>query len=116
MTYSELKTMVQDTLQRGNVAQAVPGWIALAEARFNRELRTRQMIVRATAPLQESFISLPPDWLETLNLEVYDDPRRPLQLVTMQQSDKVLSEASPGALFYTIHGGSIEVKPIRRKR
>ncbi len=113
MNYATLQTRIQDTLQRGDVAQAVPGWIELAEARFNRELRVRQMITRATAILQESFIRLPSDWLETRNLEVEDDSeRRPLQLVSMQESDKIKAEASTGALFYVIHGDSIEIKPF----
>jgi len=113
MNYTELRALIQDTLQRGDLAAAVPGWIQMAEARFNREMRVQQMLVRATASVEKSFIRLPSDWLETRNLEVEDEEqRRPLQLVTMQESDKIKGEAAKGALFYVVHGGSLEIKPF----
>ena len=51
-TYSELKTSVADWLNRSDLTSAVPDFISLAEAQVERRLRTRQMIVRATATIE----------------------------------------------------------------
>lgn len=111
MDYSELQLLVQDTLQRGDVAPAVPSWIQLAEARFNRELRVQQMVVRAYANLNESFIELPEDWLEALNVELHTEPPRPLEFITLQEADKVRARSERVARYYVIHGKELEVVP-----
>ena len=111
MNYTSLQLLIQDTLQRGDVAPAVPSWIEMAEARFNRELRVRQMLTRAYAQLQESFIELPTDWLQARNVELYVDPPRPLEVITMQEADLVRARGETIARYYVIHGAELEVVP-----
>ena len=47
--YNELAAAVAAWLARGDLADRIPGFIALAEAAFNREFRVRAMEQRATA-------------------------------------------------------------------
>ena len=51
-TYTELKTSLADWLYRSDLASVIPDFISLAESQVERQLRTRQMIVRATAGLR----------------------------------------------------------------
>jgi hypothetical protein len=41
--YSTLQAAIADELARADLASAIPTFIQLAEANFNRELRVRQM-------------------------------------------------------------------------
>ena len=111
MNYTDLQYLIQDTLQRGDIAPAVPAWIQMAEARFNREIRSRKQLTRAYAELQESFIELPEDWMEAANVELYTQPPRPLEVITMQEADKVRARGESVARFYVIHGKELEVVP-----
>lgn len=118
MNYDDLKAMIQDTLQRGDVAPAVPSWIRLAEARFNRELRVWQMITRATTTAApgagSSFVTLPGEWLHAQNVQLNADSSgvRPLTYITLQEADKLRAGgATSGARFYTLHAGQLELVP-----
>ncbi len=64
-TYTELKASVADWLNRTDLTSVVPDFIALAEAQIERTLRTRQMIVRATASIDTEYSAVPADSLET---------------------------------------------------
>ena len=46
-TYTELKASLADWLNRSDLTTTIPDFISLAEAQIERQLRTRQMIVRA---------------------------------------------------------------------
>jgi len=48
-TYSELQTAVANWLDRDDLTDRIPEFIALAEARFNRVLRLRSMESKQTA-------------------------------------------------------------------
>ena len=47
-TYTELKDAIADWLDRSDLTARIPDFIALAEARINRERRIRPMEVRST--------------------------------------------------------------------
>ena len=48
-TYSELQTAAANWLDRSDLSDRIPEFIALAEARFNRILRIRDMETVSTA-------------------------------------------------------------------
>ena len=63
-TYTDLKASIADYLARSDLTAAIPDFITLCEAKLNRELRCRQMEVRATTSVDTSstspeFITLP---------------------------------------------------------
>lgn len=117
-TYTELLGAVEDWLNRVGQPELIargPDFIALAEARHNRELRVRQMVKRATATLEAGFITLPGDWLEAKNIQLNLNGRpRKLEYVTLERADDIRASRmfdSTGPTFFNITGGQLEVVP-----
>ena len=114
-TYAELKTSVGDWLNRTDLATAISDFVSLAEAQIERQLRTRQMIVRATASIGTEYSAVPADFLETKSLKLNTNPVTALQFDTVDALDTLsnttyLSSGKP--LRFSIVGGQIRVLPI----
>ena len=114
-TYAELKTSVGDWLNRTDLATAISDFVSLAESQIERQLRTRQMIVRATASIGTEYSAVPADFLETKSLKLNTNPVTALQFDTVDALDTLsnttyLSSGKP--LRFTIVGGQIRVLPI----
>jgi len=75
-TYSELKTTIASYLARSDLTAMIPTFIQLAELRLRRELRTRQMLVVATASTTggDSTVGLPTDFLSMRDIHVNTNP------------------------------------------
>ena len=75
-TYSELKTTIASYLARSDLTAMIPTFIQLAELRLRRELRTRQMLVVATASTTggDSTVGLPTDFLAMRDIHVNTNP------------------------------------------
>lgn len=69
MTYDELLAAVEAWANRADLAQQIPTFVQLAEARFNRVLRTSQMVGRSIITTASSYLSLPTDFLEVISLK-----------------------------------------------
>ena len=117
-TYTELTESIADWLNRvgqPELAARAPDFIALAEARHNRELRVRQMVKRAKASLESGFITLPGDWLEAKNVQINIDGRpRKLEYVTLERADEIRASRiydSAGPRFFNVTGSQLEVVP-----
>jgi len=62
-TYSDLKTSVATWIKRSDLTAIIPDFISLAEARINRELRTRNMVTRTqNTAVDSEFVTLPTDF------------------------------------------------------
>lgn len=113
MIYSELKTTVADWLNRGDLATQIPTFIELAEATFNRKIRHRSMLARATTALDAQFTGLPVDFLEAKNVQLNSTPVVSLEYLTMEQADKFRALYPSGQpMYYTVVGDQIEVVPV----
>lgn len=112
--YAELKSAVADWLNRADLTSAIPNFVALAEAKFNRDLRTRQQVKRAYATLTGQYIQLPTDWAEGINLQLNVNPVRVLDFVTTDQADRIKARryGDTDADAYTIVGSQLEVIPV----
>jgi hypothetical protein len=113
-TYSGLKTTIADYLNRDDLTSIIPSFITLAEAKFNRKLRVRQMVKRATATIDTQYFAFPSDFLQAKELQLNTSPITYLQYVTQNQGDYgseyvFLSAGKPA--YYTIIGSQIEVIP-----
>lgn len=113
-TYAELKSAVADWLNRADLTPAIPTFIRLAEAKFNRDLRTRKQVKRATAVLDGQFLSLPTDWLEAIRLQLNTTPPRVLSYVTMDEALQLRARrfGDTGASAFTIVDDALEVVPV----
>ena len=113
-TFSGLKTTIADYLNRDDLTSIIPSFITLAEAKFNRKLRVRQMVKRATATLDTQYFAFPADFLQAKEFQLNTNPITYLQYVTQNQGDygsanQYISVGKPQ--YYTIIGTQIEVIP-----
>jgi hypothetical protein len=113
MNYAELKTSVADFLNRQDLTSTIPTFIQLAEADFNRTIRHRSMLTRATAVLDAQFTGLPSDFLEAKNVQLNSTPVVSLEYVSIEEADRLRAAYPTGQpQWYTIVGDQIEVAPV----
>ena len=114
-TYTELKSSVADWLNRTDLTAVVPDFISLAEAQIERTLRTRQMIVRATASIDSEYSAVPSDFLETKSIKLNTNPVTALQFESVDALDTLKSTtyiAAGKPQYFGIVGGQIRVLPV----
>ena len=112
--YTELKSSLADWLNRSDLTTVIPDFITLAESQFNREIRNRKMIKRATATIDSQYSAVPADWLQTVDFVVEANPVVTLDFITNEQLDKYRAKYTTGGTpkFYTIVGQELEVLPV----
>jgi hypothetical protein len=118
-TKAELHTAVANWLNRSDLTDRIPEFIALAEAQLNRNLRTREMLVRKTSPLATQYVNLPPDYLEMTNIELTStSPPKRLVYATSDRLDDYRAQqnnATGVPVYYTIEGTTIQILPTPDK-
>lgn len=96
-SYTELKAEIAAWLSRDDVSTSVGGvdtYIDLAEAWFNRNLRTRQMTTSVgSLTVSSGTITHPTAWLEWKSVVVMTTPMIPLE-VTSEESALALDQAN----------------------
>jgi hypothetical protein len=113
-TFAGLKATIADYLNRDDLTSVIPSFITIAEAKFNRKLRTRQMIKRANAQIETAFFAYPSDWLQAKEFQLNTNPIVRLQFVTEAYGDELkanryVSIGQPA--YYTITGTQLEFIP-----
>lgn len=111
-TFSGLKTTIADYLNRDDLTSIIPSFISIAEAKFNRKLRVRQMVKRATATLDTAFFAFPSDFLQAKEFQLNTNPITYLEFITEKQGDLLRQDsfiASGQPKYYTIVGTQLEV-------
>jgi hypothetical protein len=113
-TYTELKASVADWINRDDLTTVIPDFISLAEAQIERTLRTRQMIVRATASMDTEYSAVPADFLECRTIKLNTNPVQPLQFETVDSMDTLKTQyaATGRPQYFSIVGGQIRVLPV----
>jgi hypothetical protein len=116
-TYTELKTSLADWLNRSDLTSVIPDFISLAEAQIERQLRTRQMIVRANASFAAAaeYGTVPDDFLETKSIKLNTNPITYLSFQTIDAMDQLsnttyLSSGKP--LYFSVVGNQFRLLPI----
>lgn len=112
-SYSTLQTAVGDWLNRSDLTTVIPDFIALAEAQFNRSLRHRQMVERATATLDSEYSAMPADWLESIRYQINTNPITVMEFVSPDQAAvlKGAYSTSGKPIFYSQIGQQFQVIP-----
>ena len=113
--YSELKTAIASWLDRTDLTDIIPDFIALAETRHKRDFKIRRMETRVTANTIDGseFYSLPDDYVAMRNIKLNTDPKTPLEFLTPEIMDRLNAGSSKGTpKAYTIKGNNIELRPI----
>ena len=113
-SYSTLKSGIADFLNRSDLTSVIPTFISLSEAKFNRTLRVRQMIKRATATIDTQFFAMPADFLEAKSFVLNTNPLTYVEYATQdflqkQRQDVYITSGKP-ALFGVV-GTQFETVP-----
>ena len=113
--YSELNTAVANWLDRDDLTDRIPEFIALAEARFNRLLRIRAMETKQTASTvaDQRNLALPTNFIQMRNLQINTSPVTSLEYVTPEMYDRLYGGSDTGTpKAYTILADEIQLGPI----
>ena len=114
-TYAELKTAVANWLDRDDLTDRIPEFIALAEARMNRVLRLRMMESKYTASTiaaQRNY-NLPGGYVQMRNFQINTSPITPLSYVSPEIYDRLWGGSTGGTpQFYTIIANELQLGPI----
>jgi hypothetical protein len=113
--YSDLQASVASYLGRSDLTTEIPDFIRFAELRLGRELRTRQMLNSATAPMiaNDAKVALPTDFLEIRDLFIQGTPRRPLTYMSPSAFSRQARADIVGLpVFYTILASEFQYAPI----
>ena len=114
-TYSELKTAVANWLDRDDLADRIPEFIALAEARMNRVLRLRMMESKYTASTiaSQRNYALPASYIQMRNFQLNTSPITSLSYVSPEIYDRLWGGSQGGIpQFYTIIANELQLGPI----
>lgn len=114
-TFTELKDAIADWLDRSDLTARIPDFIALAEARINRELRIRPMEVRSTmyATVDQQYFNLPGGYIQMRNIQLNTNPTTPLEYITPEMLDRLYGSSATGKpRAYTLIGDEIQLAPI----
>ena len=108
-TYANLQTAIASYLHRADLTSAIPDFITLCEAGFNRELRIQTMETRVTATLDEEYEDLPDDYIEMRRLKIIGESGKPLQYRPPEDLTLANPRGEAGSTnWYTIIGNTIQ--------
>lgn len=113
-TYAELKSAVADFLNRDDLTSTIDTFIDMAEAQLNRDVRHWKMEQRSTAQIDDQYLSLPTDWLETKRVTVKDTVPYVLNLASRDQIEDYRlrgANVSGKPVYYAHIAGEIEMYP-----
>jgi len=113
--YSALRTTIASYLGRTDLTTMIPTFITLAEARLQRELRTRQLLKSATATMaaNDATVGLPADFLEMRDLYIQGNPRMPVTYLTPSAFTRdARADESGLPHYYTVIGSELLFAPI----
>ena len=114
-TFTELKDAIADWLDRSDLTSRIPDFIALAEARINRELRIRPMEVRSTmvTTADQQYFQLPGGYIQMRNMQLNTNPTTPLEYITPEMLDRLYGSTTSGKpRAYSLIGDEIQLAPI----
>ena len=108
--YEDLIAAAADYLNRQDLTDQIPVFVRFAESQFNRELRLRDMQVRAYTMSANELVELPDDWLEHYSLTTADGGA--IEYMTEANSNRFKGDGLAGETFgYTVVGNAIELVP-----
>ncbi|MBP2311886.1 phage adaptor protein [Azospirillum soli] len=112
--YAGLQAAAADWLNRSDLTAQIPTFIALAEKRLNRDLRTRQMETQATLTTiaGTATVALPADYLDARGVVLQTTPHAVLGFKTPADLSATYGGAATGRpANFAIIGGTIKFGP-----
>ena len=124
-TYDELKTAVANWLDRDDLPDRIPEFIALAEARMNRALRVSMMVNvdettlgGATALVSGTRdYSLPSGYLQMIDFHLRTSPIVTLSYITPENMNRMWAGSQSGKpQSYTVFSDNASGTPVKKVR
>lgn len=113
-TYAELKTALDNWLARSDLTSRTPEFIALCEARMNRELESRSQEKRVTSTFNvgDPYLTLPTDLRQIRTVRLNTSPRTVLKYLAPTAADDEFSGTGNGKpLAYSVIGNELYIRP-----
>ena len=114
-TFAQLKTAAANWLDRSDLTDRIPEFIALAEARFNRILRIRDMETVSTAISTTGGTreySLPTGFVQMKEFHLTTDPLTPLAYITPEMMTRLWAGSSSGKPeVFTVIADNVRLGP-----
>jgi hypothetical protein len=114
-TFAQLKTAAANWLDRSDLTDRIPEFITLAEARFNRILRTRDMETVSTAISTAAGTreySLPTGFVQMKEFHLTTDPLTPLAYITPEMMTRIWAGSGRGKPeVFTIIADNVRLGP-----
>jgi hypothetical protein len=112
-TYATLQTAAANWLGRADLTTRIPEFIALAEAKLNRTLRTREMLQRDSAfQITGEYVALPVGFLEVDSFKTNASPRNELTFMPNDTQNTEYPTSNERPLFYSIVGSYFRFAPV----
>jgi len=112
--YGTLKTAIADTLNRQDLTSVIPQFVTLAQAQFNRRIRSFRQITRGSLTIDAQFEALPADWLETIRITMDASPIRVLTQISMDDLTRyrtAIDNTTDAPVYFAHNGTDIELFP-----
>lgn len=112
--FGTLKTAIADTLNRDDLASVIPQFVSLAQAQFNRVIRSHRQITRGSLTIDAQFEALPADWLETIRITMDANPIRVLTQISMDDLTRyrtAIDNTTDAPVYFAHNGTDIELFP-----
>ena len=114
-TYATLQTAAANWLDRSDLTDRIPEFISLAEARFNRILRIRDMETVSTALSTVGGTreySLPTGFVQMKEFHLSTDPITPLAYITPEMMSRLWAGSTKGKpKVFTIIADNVRLGP-----
>jgi hypothetical protein len=112
-TYAELQTAAANWLGRADLTSRIPEFVALAEAKFNRTLRIRDMITKDAAfSITGEYVAVPTGFLEAKAFMLNASPRQELTFMPDDTQVDMYPTSNESPLFYSIVGSNFRFAPV----
>src|SRR5262245_15562003 len=112
-TYSELKTAVADFIARADLTAVIPDFIALAESRLSRAVRSYEMQTSVTTAIVAGAIPVPANYQEWVSCRWVGSARTQDLAFVEADSPEWRFRYRPNGdpQMFTIIAGNVEVRP-----
>ena len=114
-TFAQLKTATANWLDRSDLTDRIPEFITLAETRFNRNLRIRDMETVSTAISTAAGTreySLPTGFVQMKEFHLSTDPITPLSYITPEMMSRLWAgSAKSKPQVFTIIADNVRLGP-----
>lgn len=106
-TYADLQSEISTWMIRTDMTAMAPKFIALAEDRFNRALRTPEMEEQVTATISDGTVALPTDFLQARSVYLNTDYRIALEQMNVAQLAATYDNQGEGTpIHYALQSGN----------